>query len=197
MDETSGFLLLKIILVGDSLVGKTCILQRYIDHNFNHSYVSTIGIDFKVKTLHVNGKFIKLQIWDTAGQERFHTISTRYFRGAHGLLIIYDITNVLSFDNVVWWMKDVDVNAGENVDRIILGNKCDLEDKRVISKEKGQQLAWEHGVKFFETSAKDNINIEQAFSILVEDILKKNYSYGEKPDVVNLKKPEKKKCCSR
>ncbi|MBN3320890.1 RAB10 protein, partial [Atractosteus spatula] len=173
MDRMADFLLLKIILVGDALVGKTCILQRYVDHSFNHSYVSTIGIDFKVKTLHVNGRFIKLQIWDTAGQERFHTISTRYFRGAHGLLIIYDITNVKSFDNVVGWTKDVDTNAGENVDRIILGNKCDLEDKRAVSKEKGQQLAWEHGVKFLETSAKENINIEKAFSILVEDILKK------------------------
>ncbi|MBN3280512.1 RAB10 protein, partial [Polyodon spathula] len=173
MDETSDFLLLKIILVGDALVGKTCVLQRYIDNSFHHSYVSTIGIDFKVKTLHLNDKFIKLQIWDTAGQERFHTISTRYFRGAHGLLIIYDITNSLSFENVVGWMKDVDANAGEDVDRVILGNKCDLEEKRIISKEKGEKLAWEHGVRFFETSAKDNVNIEKAFLALVQDIMNK------------------------
>ncbi|KAK1173755.1 ras-related protein Rab-10-like [Acipenser oxyrinchus oxyrinchus] len=197
MDETSDFLLLKIILVGDALVGKTCILQRYVDHSFHHSYVSTIGIDFKVKTLHLNDKFIKLQIWDTAGQERFHTISTRYFRGAHGLLIIYDITNSVSFDNVVGWMKDVDANAGEDVDRIILGNKCDLEEKRIVSKEKGEKLAWEHGVRFFETSAKDNVNIEKAFLALVQDIMNKNYICGQRTDVVNLKKTEKKKCCSR
>ncbi|XP_039610389.1 ras-related protein Rab-10-like [Polypterus senegalus] len=197
MDDSSDCLVLKIILVGDSLVGKTCILQRYIDNTFDHSYMSTIGIDFKVKTLHLNGRFVKLQIWDTAGQERFHSISTRYFRGAHGLLIIYDITNALSFDNVTGWMKDVNANAGENVDRVILANKCDLEETRVVSKERGEKLAWECGVHFFETSAKNNINIEKAFSALVEGIMSKSSSYTPRTDVVNLKKSDRKKCCNR
>ncbi|NXG50025.1 RAB10 protein, partial [Psilopogon haemacephalus] len=109
----------------------------------------------------------------TAGQERFHTLSTSYFRGAQGFVLVYDITNLDSFQSISSWMKDIYEKAGDEVDIILLGNKCDKESERVVPKQKGEKLAWEHGIPFFETSAKDNVNIEDAFSVLTEEILEK------------------------
>ncbi|NXU84606.1 RAB10 protein, partial [Xiphorhynchus elegans] len=130
-------------------------------------------IDFKVKLVMFNGRRVKLQIWDTAGQERFHTLSTSYFRGAQGFVLVYDITNLKSFQSITMWMEDIYEKAGDEVDVILLGNKCDKESERVVPKEKGEKLAWEYGIPFFETSAKDNVNIEHAFSILTKEILEK------------------------
>ncbi|XP_010288686.1 PREDICTED: ras-related protein Rab-10 [Phaethon lepturus] len=130
-------------------------------------------IDFKIKTVELQGKKIKLQIWDTAGQERFHTITTSYYRGAMGIMLVYDITNAKSFENISKWLRNIDEHANEDVERMLLGNKCDMEDKRVVPKAKGEQIAREHGIRFFETSAKANINIEKAFLTLAEDILRK------------------------
>ncbi|XP_035755566.1 ras-related protein Rab-10 [Egretta garzetta] len=132
-----------------------------------------IWIDFKIKTVELQGKKIKLQIWDTAGQERFHTITTSYYRGAMGIMLVYDITNAKSFENISKWLRNIDEHANEDVERMLLGNKCDMEDKRVVPKAKGEQIAREHGIRFFETSAKANINIEKAFLTLAEDILRK------------------------
>uniref|UniRef100_A0A8C0EL59 small monomeric GTPase n=1 Tax=Bubo bubo TaxID=30461 RepID=A0A8C0EL59_BUBBB len=132
-----------------------------------------LGIDFKVKPVTFNGTRVKLQIWDTAGQERFHTLSTSYFRGAQGFILVYDITNLDSFQSITTWMKDIHEKAGDEVDVILLGNKCDKESERVVPKQKGEKLAWEHGIPFFETSAKDNVNIEDAFSVLTNEILEK------------------------
>ncbi|KAK2515377.1 Rab10 [Columba livia] len=131
------------------------------------------GIDFKIKTVELQGKKIKLQIWDTAGQERFHTITTSYYRGAMGIMLVYDITNAKSFENISKWLRNIDEHANEDVERMLLGNKCDMEDKRVVPRAKGEQIAREHGIRFFETSAKANINIEKAFLTLAEDILRK------------------------
>ncbi|XP_069438918.1 ras-related protein Rab-10 isoform X1 [Ovis canadensis] len=131
------------------------------------------GIDFKIKTVELQGKKIKLQIWDTAGQERFHTITTSYYRGAMGIMLVYDITNGKSFENISKWLRNIDEHANEDVERMLLGNKCDMDDKRVVPKGKGEQIAREHGIRFFETSAKANINIEKAFLTLAEDILRK------------------------
>uniref|UniRef100_A0A9J7YAH6 small monomeric GTPase n=1 Tax=Cyprinus carpio carpio TaxID=630221 RepID=A0A9J7YAH6_CYPCA len=130
-------------------------------------------IDFKIKTVELQGKKIKLQIWDTAGQERFHTITTSYYRGAMGIMLVYDITNAKSFENISKWLRNIDEHANEDVERMLLGNKCDMEDKRIVPKAKGEQIAREHGIRFFETSAKANINIEKAFLTLAEDILRK------------------------
>ncbi|NXW88555.1 RAB10 protein, partial [Alopecoenas beccarii] len=130
-------------------------------------------IDFKVKPVTFNGTRVKLQIWDTAGQERFHTLSTSYFRGAQGFVLVYDITNLDSFRSVTSWMRDIHEKAGDEVDVILLGNKCDKESERVVPKQKGEKLAWEHGIPFFETSARDNVNIEDAFTILTKEILEK------------------------
>lgn len=162
-------------------MGKTCILFRFSEDAFNTTFISTIGIDFKIKTIELRGKKIKLQIWDTAGQERFHTITTSYYRGAMGIMLVYDITNAKSFDNIAKWLRNIDEHANEDVERMILGNKCDMEDKRVVSKERGDAIAKEHNIKFLETSAKTNINIEPAFIQLAEAILDKSNVQETKP----------------
>ncbi len=172
-------LLFKLLLIGDSGVGKTCILFRFSDDAFNTTFISTIGIDFKIKTIELGGKKIKLQIWDTAGQERFHTITTSYYRGAMGILLVYDITNSKSFDNIAKWLRNIQEHASEDVEKMILGNKCDMEDKRVVSKEKGEAIASENGIKFFETSAKTNVNIDKAFVELSQSILDKTVDVQE------------------
>ncbi|XP_038057652.1 ras-related protein Rab-10-like isoform X3 [Patiria miniata] len=166
-------LLFKLLLIGDSGVGKTCILFRFSDDTFNTTFISTIGIDFKIKTVELQGKKIKLQIWDTAGQERFHTITTSYYRGAMGIMLVYDITQEKTFDNIAKWLRNIQEHANEDVEKMLLGNKCDMEDKRMISKERGENIARENGIKFLETSAKANVNVEKAFMTLAEDILKK------------------------
>jgi len=165
--------LFKLLLIGDSGVGKTCVLFRFSDDAFNSTFISTIGIDFKIRTIELDEKKIKLQIWDTAGQERFRTITTAYYRGAMGILLLYDITNEKSFDNIKTWIHNIEQHASEDVEKMILGNKCDMEDKRVISIEQGQKLAQEHGVPFMETSAKANINVEEAFTSIARAIKKK------------------------
>ncbi|XP_074918124.1 ras-related protein Rab-10-like [Chelonoidis abingdonii] len=153
------------------------------------------GIDFKVKTITFNDTTVKLQIWDTAGQEQFHTISTSYFRGARGFVLVYDITNSDSFQGITSWMKDIREKADDEVDIVLLGNKCDKETERVIPKHRGEKLAWEYGIPFFETSATDNINIEDAFSVLVKEILDKNSCILCDLDVVDLNESKKKRTC--
>ncbi|PAV60041.1 hypothetical protein WR25_18068 [Diploscapter pachys] len=162
--------LFKLLLIGDSGVGKTCVLFRFSDDSFNNSFISTIGIDFKIRTIELDGKKIKLQIWDTAGQERFRTITTAYYRGAMGIMLVYDITNEKSFDNIKNWIRNIEEHASQDVERMIIGNKCDIEERRQVSRERGQQLAIEYGTKFMETSAKANLNVEEAFFTLARDI---------------------------
>uniref|UniRef100_A0A1I7W0E5 Ras-related protein Rab-10 n=1 Tax=Loa loa TaxID=7209 RepID=A0A1I7W0E5_LOALO len=166
-------LLFKLLLIGDSGVGKTCILYRFSDDAFNTTFISTIGIDFKIKTIELKGKKIKLQIWDTAGQERFHTITTSYYRGAMGIMLVYDITNAKSFDNIAKWLRNIDEHASEDVEKMLLGNKCDMGERRVVSRERGEKIACDHGIRFLETSAKANIQIDKAFYDLAEAILDK------------------------
>ncbi|GMT27187.1 hypothetical protein PFISCL1PPCAC_18484 [Pristionchus fissidentatus] len=166
-------LLFKLLLIGDSGVGKTCILYRFSDDAFNTTFISTIGIDFKIKTIELHGKKIKLQIWDTAGQERFHTITTSYYRGAMGIMLVYDITNSKSFDNISKWLRNIDEHASEDVVKMLLGNKCDMADRRVVSKDRGEKIASDHNIRFLETSAKANINIDTAFYELAGAILEK------------------------
>jgi len=162
--------LFKLLLIGDSGVGKTCLLFRFAEDSFNNSFISTIGIDFKIRTIELDGKKIKLQIWDTAGQERFRTITTAYYRGAMGILLVYDITNEKSFDNIKNWIRNIEEHASADVEKMVLGNKCDMNDRRQVSKERGAQLAIEYGIKFMETSAKANVNVEDAFFSLARDI---------------------------
>uniref|UniRef100_A0AAQ4R9M1 small monomeric GTPase n=1 Tax=Gasterosteus aculeatus aculeatus TaxID=481459 RepID=A0AAQ4R9M1_GASAC len=153
--------LFKLLLIGDSGVGKTCLLFRFSEDAFNTTFISTIGIDFKIRTIELDGKKIKLQIWDTAGQERFRTITTAYYRGAMGIMLVYDITNEKSFDNIRNWIRNIQEHASSDVERMILGNKCDMKDRRQVSKERGEKLAIDYGIKFLETSAKSSINVEE------------------------------------
>jgi len=162
--------LFKLLLIGDSGVGKTSILFKFSEDTFSPAFISTIGIDFKIRTIEVDGKRIKLQVWDTAGQERFRTITTAYYRGAMGIMLVYDVSNLKSFENISNWIRNIEMHATQDVELMILGNKCDIADKRQVSKEKGEQLALQHSIKFMETSAKASINIYEAFETLARDI---------------------------
>jgi len=175
--------LLKLLLIGDSGVGKTCLLFRFAEDTFNSAFISTIGIDFKIRTIEVDGKKLKLQIWDTAGQERFRTITTAYYRGAAGIMLVYDLTSERSFDHIQNWMRNIEEHATEDVKKMIVANKADLTEKRAISKERGQTLAMEHGVSFFETSAKGGQNVYEAFMSISREIKQEmDIKASEKPD---------------
>ncbi|KAI3400674.1 hypothetical protein diail_2386 [Diaporthe ilicicola] len=165
--------LIKLLLIGDSGVGKSCCLLRFSEDSFTPSFITTIGIDFKIRTIELDGKRVKLQIWDTAGQERFRTITTAYYRGAMGILLVYDVTDERSFNNIRTWFANVEQHATEGVNKILIGNKCDWEEKRAVSTEQGQALADELGIPFLEVSAKSNINIDKAFYSLASDIKKR------------------------
>lgn len=159
--------IMKILLVGDSGVGKSCLLVRFVDDKFNPTFITTIGIDFKIKTVEINGKKVKLQLWDTAGQERFRTITTAYYRGAMGIIIVYDVTDERTFSNVRQWYQTVTEHANENAQILLVGNKNDM-DNRVVSYEQGEKLATELNVTFIESSAKDNRNVDQIFLTLAK-----------------------------
>jgi len=161
--------LIKLLVIGDSGVGKSSLLLRFDEDKFTPNFISTIGIDFRVRMLQMDGKTIKLQIWDTGGQERFKTITTAYYRGAMGIMLVYDVTDPQSFENIRNWMTSLEQNASEGVNKILIGNKCDMVDKRVISTARGQALADEYGIKFFEASAKSSINVEESFMTLATD----------------------------
>eukprot|EP00753_Platysulcus_tardus_P017733 PLAT6473.4.p1 GENE.PLAT6473.4~~PLAT6473.4.p1 ORF type:complete len:206 (-),score=52.54 PLAT6473.4:125-742(-) len=157
--------LIKLLLIGDSGVGKSCLLLRYCEDSFTTTFITTIGIDFKIKSLEIGGKKIKLQVWDTAGQERFRTITTAYYRGAMGILLVYDIGDRESFDHVRDWMRQIEVNAQAGVVKMLIGNKSDTED-RAVSEKEGKALAAEYEIPFFETSAKTNTGVEEAFEAI-------------------------------
>eukprot|EP00923_Selenidium_pygospionis_P034802 GHVN01060536.1.p1 GENE.GHVN01060536.1~~GHVN01060536.1.p1 ORF type:complete len:147 (+),score=14.68 GHVN01060536.1:81-521(+) len=132
--------LFKLLLIGDSGVGKSCLLLRFADDVYTASFIATIGVDFKIRTIEQDGKIIKLQIWDTAGQERFRTITSSYYRGAHGIIIVYDVTDRESFNNVKIWMQEIDKYAMESVNKLLVGNKSDLSSKRVSNCSLSQQI---------------------------------------------------------
>ncbi|KAK9711435.1 GTP-binding protein [Basidiobolus ranarum] len=165
--------LIKLLLIGDSGVGKSCLLLRFCDDSFTPSFITTIGIDFKIRTIDLDGKRIKLQIWDTAGQERFRTITTAYYRGAMGIIVVFDVTDERSFNNVRNWIKNVEQHANEGVSKVLIGNKCDIEEKKVITHEQGIALAEEYGIHYVEASAKSKVGVEEAFFSLAREIKKR------------------------
>ena len=161
----------KVLLLGDSTVGKTCFLKKYTDKTFQDVHMSTIGLDYRVKTMTLkSGKVVKLQIWDTAGQDRFRAITKNYYKGANGIILIYDVTSIQTYENVKNWISQIREEASPNVIIYIAGNKIDLEEERKIKTEEGQKLAEELGLPFFETAAKTGVNINESFEDLVEKI---------------------------
>eukprot|EP01084_Bolivina_argentea_P297286 512134_1 len=182
--------LFKTVIIGDSGVGKSSLLLRFADDTFTDSYISTIGVDFKIKTVDINGKTCKIQIWDTAGQERFSTITTSYYRAAHGIIMAYDITDKESFDNISkHWLSEVDRHAPENVCKLLVGCKSDLRDKRVVEYNDALSFASESNIEFIETSAESGTNVEQAFLTLGAQI-QNNWnnlnSHVERHDITKL-----------
>ncbi|XP_069500390.1 ras-related protein ORAB-1-like [Ambystoma mexicanum] len=162
--------LFKLLLIGDSGVGKSCLLLRFADDTYTDSYISTIGVDFKIRTIELEGKTIKLQIWDTAGQERFRTITSSYYRGAHGIIIVYDVTDQDSFSNVHQWLEEINRYASDNVNKLLVGNKCDLTTKKVVDYTAAKEYADSLQIPFLETSAKNANNVEQAFVTMASEI---------------------------
>ena len=173
-NQTDYDYLLKILIIGNSGVGKSCLLVRFADDIYQENYIATIGVDFKIKTLDVDEKNVKLQIWDTAGQDRFRNITASYYRGAAGIAIVYDITDPDSFNNINSWLIEVEKNASKSVYKILIGNKCDLEEKRKVTFEQGKEFADTNGMKFFETSAKNAHNVEDSFVTMTKEIIKIN-----------------------
>ena len=176
---------------------------RFTDDTFSDSYVTTIGVDFKIKTLDIDGKSCKLQIWDTAGQERFRNIISSYYRGAQGIMLVYDITDLESFQNLNSWLIEIEKNASKNVYKILVVNKCDMESDRKVTTEQGKDFADQYGMKFFETSAKNATNVNEAFITMTKEVMKnsgkKNPTPQPKPNI-DIKAPEgqsikSKGCC--
>ncbi|KAK1691902.1 hypothetical protein QYE76_008599 [Lolium multiflorum] len=194
--------LFKLLLIGDSSVGKSCLLLRFADDAYVDTYISTIGVDFKIRTVELDGKSVKLQIWDTAGQERFRTITSSYYRGAHGIIIVYDVTDRESFNNVKQWLSEIDRYASDSVCKLLVGNKCDLVDSKVVDTEEAKAFAESLGMTFLETSAKESINVETAFLTMSSEIKKRTASQpaaAERKSTVPLGQPiqqQQSSCCS-
>jgi len=167
--------LFKLGVIGDTGVGKSCILLRFADDTFTENYISTIGVDFRFRTVKVEKQTVKLQIWDTAGQERFRTITSAYYRGADGIIMVYDVTSEVSFDHINDWFVEVNRYAAENTCKILVGNKIDKADK-IVPTEKAQAYANKLGIPFIETSAIESTNVEEAFLTITKNLLKERGS---------------------
>ena len=181
--------LFKLLLIGNSSVGKSSLLVRFVDDIWEENFVPTIGVDFKLKTLEIDGKKVKLQIWDTAGQERFKNITASYYRGGNGVLVVYDITDRDSFNNLNSWLIEIEKNANKNVFKLLIGNKNDLESERKVSYNEGKEFADSNGMQFIETSAKTSDKVYDAFKLLTNEIIKNNLN---KDKVITNKATERK-----
>lgn len=185
--------MVKIMIIGESGSGKSCLLQRFNKNEFLVNHLTTIAIDFKVKIVEINGVKLKMQIWDTAGQERFNTLTAGFYKAAHGIIVMYSIVDVKSFENVEKWMTQIQNNAPASVKVVLVGNKSDLSSDRVVETETGQALADKHHITFFETSAFNGENVNAVFHTLGEKILN---DLGITEDTVKLAAPKSKACCS-
>ena len=207
-DDANNYeLLYKIIIVGDTCVGKSNILSRYLKDEFRDDSKSTVGVELGSKFLKIKGVGAKLQIWDTAGQERYRSITSSYYKGSHGCFIVYDITNEISFENVDKWYEQAKKETSKEISIILVGNKCDLENERKISKEQGEEKAKTLNCPFFETSALSKIKIDDIFTEMVNNIYDKTgggkndeddeYEIvnDDKAVSLNTEKPQEKKGC--
>ena len=200
----------KIMMLGETQIGKTCFIRRYVTDSFSPGYITTIGIDFQLKVVSIKGKTIKLQIFDTAGQERFRNITKNYFQSSNGFIIAYDITSRDSFINITTWLKEVSELAPEETKKILIGTKCDLPGRQVTFEE-GEKLANDNGMKFFETSSKTNKNVKETFETLTLEMIEEydnNHNNTEEASTrhtieisqetnkkANEKSNKKEKCC--
>lgn len=176
----------KILVIGESSVGKSALLCRYADDIFSNNYTATVSVDFKVKKILVDGEEMELQIWDTAGQERFRNVTKAYYRGAMGIFIVYDITDRKSYERIDTWMQHIANHASNDVHKVILGNKVDMsESARVVSTEEGQAVADKYGVPFLEASAKENTNVSESFEKMARTI-KEAVKIAPKPKAATI-----------
>lgn len=185
--------LLKIVLIGDSGVGKTNLLSRFTRDQFNPDSKSTIGVEFATKTLEIEGKTVKAQIWDTAGQERYRAITSAYYRGAIGALLLYDVTAALTFNSLSKWLQELRENADSNIVVMLVGNKCDLQELRAVSTDEGVDFSKSENLLFIETSARDSTNVQESFTTLITEVVrrlsKNDLKEGGKTGIPN--QPEK------
>jgi len=188
----------KILILGDSKVGKSCFLTRYADKTYQEDYLSTIGMDYKIKNYELeNGDIIKLYIWDTAGQDRFRSITSNYYKGADGIILIYDITKQETFNNVRNWITSIKEEAPAKVVLILVGNKVDDEKNRAVQQSEGEKIADEYNLPFLECSAKSDINVTETFDVLIKKIVEINpkNKQGQKLQQNRIVFGEKKKFC--
>ena len=189
--------LYKILLLGDSTVGKTCFLLRYMDDSFLDLHMATIGLDYRLKTMILEEqKIVKVQLWDTAGQDKFRAITRNYYKGASGIILIFDVTNIKSYENIQKWINEIKEEISEQVSIVLIGNKIDNINERKITKEQGDKLASEIGVKFFETSAKTGEGVNESVFFLVKKIFDNDPEVKNKYNGRNLRLNKKRrKCC--
>ena len=206
-DEENYDVLFKIVLIGDSFVGKTNIMSKYLMNEFHEDSKATVGVEFGAKKFDIEGKSVKAQIWDTAGQERYKSITTTYYKGAKGALVVYDITRKETFDSVDRWISEVLNSGDKNMTMLLIGNKCDLDNQRQVTKEQGEEKAKAFKVAFLETSASSGENLDVAFEMIMKEVYRKwknevdeedrmeEMEIGKEIDLTKEKKVDKKKCC--
>ena len=197
-DNSNKGIFISLITLGESMVGKTSLISKYIEDIFEDSLVTTIGFDFKLKTIIKNNKIIQLKIWDTAGQERFNSIQKQYYKNIDGILLIFDLTDLSTFNNLNQWFDKIERESPKNCSIVLVGNKCDKKDMIQINKDDASNFANEKfGIKYFETSAKTGFNVNEIFDYLVDEILTiKNDSNNETIIIKRKNRIEtKNKCC--
>ena len=189
---------LKFVMIGESSVGKTCMIMRYIDNTFTESFLTTVGVDFRVKVIAIDGRDVAIQIWDTAGQEQFHTITKSYFRGADGIVLCFDLTASLTLVRTRHWMDSINESAAKSVNVVLVGNKSD-KGGRQVSEEEARKVADEYQVPYFETSAKTGENIDTVFETLARLVMERKQT--EEPAKTKMiaieetRPKQKKQCC--